>query len=280
MNRHAYLILVHTNPCQIRNLLKCLDNQYNDIYVHIDGNSAIMPSDLEGVCSKSPVTFVPSVSVRWGGVSILRAELNLLSVATQIPHLYYHLISGQDMPIKSQNFIHKFFEEHTGLEFVESNVPTAHTLRRVIYPTLFPEGSGRFYTNLLNHIGKFVCKVLGMKINTQVQFYQGSQWFSITHNFATFIVEHHQWMEQVFTRTTLCDEFLIPTLLQMSPYHSNRVDDNLRLIEMGRGKSMRHPWTYLVTDREMLMQSSKLWARKFDETVDNEIILELVASYS
>lgn len=37
------------------------------------------------------------------------------------PYAYYHLLSGQDLPIKSQDYIHQFFEEHQGKEFVGIN---------------------------------------------------------------------------------------------------------------------------------------------------------------
>ena len=46
----------------------------------------------------------------WGQVSIVRAELLLFSAALQqkSPYAYYHLLSGVDLPLKSQDEIHAF----------------------------------------------------------------------------------------------------------------------------------------------------------------------------
>lgn len=38
-NKHAMLIMAHTNWGQLTKLLKLLDDERNDIYLHIDANS-------------------------------------------------------------------------------------------------------------------------------------------------------------------------------------------------------------------------------------------------
>lgn len=278
--RHAYLLLIHANLRQVRTLMRCLDDERNDIYIHIDASSDIKPADLQDACHKASVAFVASEKISWGGVSIVRAEMRLLAEAVKKEHAYYHLLSGMDMPLKTQDYIHRYFEENAGLEYVESYEPAHHTLLRVQYPTAFPEGSRQPLTNILNHIGKYLCLLLGRKINVEVDFRKGSQWFSITHAFASYIVSQAEWVEHVFARTTICDEFLVQTLLEASPFKKNHVNDNLRLIEMGRGSSIRHPYTYTMADHTMLKQSAQLWARKFDESVDEGIIQALANELS
>lgn len=45
--------------------------------------------------------------------------MNLLKYAcSQNKYAYYHLISGVDLPIKSQNYIHSFFKKNAGKQFV------------------------------------------------------------------------------------------------------------------------------------------------------------------
>lgn len=46
----------------------------------------------------------------------------------------------------------------------------------------------------------------------------------------------------------------------------------MRFIDWTRGESIRHPWTFRMTDWDMLMSVPHFWARKFDETVDSGII--------
>ena len=86
--RHAYLILAHKNFGQLRKLAGLLDDPRNDIYVHVDRKSASSPEEwLRGACKYSRLSLIsPRISVSWGGVSIMRAELALLKAATQAGH--------------------------------------------------------------------------------------------------------------------------------------------------------------------------------------------------
>ena len=54
------------------------------------------------------MTYVDRVPVNWGG-SQIRAELSLLKCAVKKKYDYYHLVSGADLPIKTQDEIHQFF---------------------------------------------------------------------------------------------------------------------------------------------------------------------------
>lgn len=289
MNRHAYLILAHKNPSQLKRLLTLLDDERNDIYVHIDRKAPFGPEELEGCCSKSHLEFIsPRIRVTWGGVSIIRVEFALLEAAVRTPHTYYHLLSGLDLPIKSQDHIHDFFSRNAGKEFLDIWEMQDHTYYRVRYYTLFPEGSHFFLTNWLNHAGKFIFRKLGIEINRGVDFRQGSQWFSITHECASYIVGERKWAEKVFRHSCICDEIFIPTILWKSPFKDNLYRSeastghenncaNMRLIDWTRGSSIRHPWTFTIQDFDKLKETPCLWARKFDEAVDSAII-EKVAS--
>lgn len=283
MNKHAYLILAHKNLSQLKLLLSLLDDERNDIFLHIDKKAPFSAGELEGCCHKSFVQFVRPIRITWGGVSIVKAEMELLAAATLTKHSYYHLISGLDLPIKSQDVIHDFFEANQGKEFLDLWEMPEHTLARVKYYTMFPEGSHFFLTNWLNHAGKFIFKSLGLEMNRGVDFRQGSQWFSITHGFAKYVVDSADWIDKVFSHSCICDEIFIPTVLRRSPYWDNLYDcglsaghenrcANMRHIDWTRGSSIRHPWTYTIEDFALLKESPCLWARKFDESVDARII--------
>ena len=117
--KHAYLILAHTCPGQLRKLLSLLDDPRNDLFIHIDRKASFGPEALEGCCRHSKLSFVePRISVHWGGISIMHAELALLRAAVPGGYAFYHLLSGQDLPIKPQDAIHAFFAEHADREFI------------------------------------------------------------------------------------------------------------------------------------------------------------------
>ncbi|MDE6297530.1 MAG: beta-1,6-N-acetylglucosaminyltransferase, partial [Muribaculaceae bacterium] len=225
------------------------------------------------------------IPVNWGGVSIMRSEIALLKAAVNAgTYDYYHLLSGMDLPIKSQETIHAFFDENRGKEFLNLWKFKKSTLSRFRYFTIFPEGEGKFRTRIVNHIFKGLQMAVGFRINRDVDFHFGSQWFSITDELARYVVEKEQWLEKVFRHTSTCDEIFLPTLVCNSPfrerlYYPEPVKNqkevnmsNLRFIDWTRGESIRHPWTFRADDMKLLENTPHFWARKFDENVDSQII--------
>lgn len=287
MGKHAYLILAHKNFGQLRKLVELLDHPLNDIFIHVDAKAAdFRPEEWRDVTRHSNLHILPDrIAVNWGGVSIMRSELALLKRAVLSgPYDYYHLLSGMDLPIKSQEEIHRFFDENLGREFINLWEFKKSTRSRFRYYTVFPEGEGKFRTRIVNHIFKGLQMAVGYSINRDVDFRFGSQWFSITDALARYVVQNEDWLEKVFRHTSTCDEIFLPTLVARSPFRDkiyvteavqNQKEVNLanmRFIDWTRGESVRHPWTFRADDLELLESVPHLWARKFDETVDAEII--------
>lgn len=292
MGKHAYLILAHKNFGQLRKLIGLLDHPLNDIYVHVDAKAKdFNPDDWSDAVRSSGLIFLSErISVNWGGVSIMRAELALLrAAASKEKYNYYHLLSGMDLPIKSQETIHRFFDEHKGKEFINLWEFKKSNLSRFRYFTIFPEGEANFRTRIVNHIFKGLQMAVGFRINKNIDFYFGSQWFSITDDLARFVIGKENWLEKVFRHTSTCDEIFLPTLVCNSqfkdrlyipsPVESNKGPTlgNMRFIDWTRGESVRHPWTFRAEDDALLQSVPHFWARKFDETVDSEIIDKIYA---
>lgn len=59
------------------------------------------------------------VDVGWGEDSQIECEMFLFNEAYKKgPFDYYHLLSGVDLPLKSNYYIHDFFDQNKGKEFV------------------------------------------------------------------------------------------------------------------------------------------------------------------
>lgn len=100
MSQHAYLIMAHQHPEQLRMLMRCLDYKNNDIFLHIDAKY----KDFDGikhqlsaqVRNAKLVVLRNRVDVRWGDFSQIECELRLLEAATsESTYSYYHLLSGR-----------------------------------------------------------------------------------------------------------------------------------------------------------------------------------------
>ncbi len=101
--KHAYLVLAHKCDRTFNTLLHLLDHEQNDIFVHMDQkNKDFDPGSI--ILEKSKVYYPDKrIKVNWGGYSQIKAELLLLAKAYSIGgYGYYHLLSGEDLPIKKQ----------------------------------------------------------------------------------------------------------------------------------------------------------------------------------
>lgn len=287
MGKHAYLILAHKNFNQLRKLIELIDNERNDIYIHIDAKAKeFNPKEWIGITRFSNLNIISErIVVNWGGFSGMLSELLLLKTALADGyHDYYHLLSGMDMPLKTQKEIHDFFDANQGKEFINLWEFKKSTFSRFRYYTVFPEGEARFHTRIVNHIFKGLQMAVGFRINRNIEFGFGANWFSITQDLAEYVVKHEDWLKKVFRHTSNCDEIFLPTLILRSPFadrlfvptpvkNQKEVNlSNMRFIDWTRGESIRHPWVFRADDMPLLESVPHLWARKFDETVDAEII--------
>ena len=122
MGRHAYCIIAHQDRYNLETLLKLIDDERNVVYLLPDKKS---PSGFSGGLSmhRASLTVIPPekrIDIRWGGLSQVKAELLLFKEALAGPGFsYLHLLSGADLPIKTQDQIHTFFENtKSGTNFI------------------------------------------------------------------------------------------------------------------------------------------------------------------
>ena len=289
--KHAYLVLAHRNWSQLATLLQLLDHPQNDIYLHIDTSAqGWNTAALQASVRQGTLTILSKYRPAWGSEALVDATLLLLATASSTPHAYYHLLSGMDLPLRSQDEIHAFFAKAEHAEFVDfkaeavsanllqDRLQTYHFLQsaRQRYPLVrkLDDLSLRFQTLL---------KVNRLKCCT-VRFQKGSQWFSITQAFAEYCLAHAGEYRRYFRFSKCSDELFIQTLLQNSPFLANRFsreyDDEhatMRLIDWDRGTSSS-PYVFRSEDYDRILQSGMLFARKFDERVDSEIIRRIAQS--
>lgn len=278
MGKHAYLILAHHDDAVFRTLLRLLDDERNDIFIHMDAKCAsYQQDDVERACVHAQVRHTVRTSCTWGAYSMVNAEMLLLEMAVASGRYdFLHLISGQDLPIKSQQRIHAFFDQHQGEEFVRFNFPDFRFADRVNVYHILQERLGRKSEGRLNRALMVLQRLLGVRRNRGVSFQKGTQWFSITGGFAAYVVSQRDWVLRTFRMTRLCDELFIQTLLIRSPfkdrlYHKEADNDLaaiMRLIDWTRGD----PYVFRKGDFDELVQSPYLFARKFDAAVDPEIV--------
>ena len=109
MKKHAYLIMAHNEFDMLRRLLKELDDPRNDIYLHIDKKAKGFDFNiLRNSVKHSQLILIPGMNIYWGTISQVKCELRLMQAAAKGQYHYYHLLSGSDFPLKSQDYIHEY----------------------------------------------------------------------------------------------------------------------------------------------------------------------------
>lgn len=282
---HAYLIIAHDQFDLLESLLKCIDDERNDIYIHIDSHSKLDISRIQSVLQNSRVEFVPRIHIRWGGFDMVRCEYELLEAAFESgrEYDYVHLISGADLPLKNQDEIHRYFDEHKGEEFVHFGAPepTEKELERVRYYH-FASGRRIFFNRLVTQAETVLGRIFGINRIKGKKIQRGSQWFSVTGEFAKYLISQKSFVFEQFKHTYIPDEFFVQTVIISSSFadnlHSKKFDDDheacLRYIDWTRG----HPYTFKSEDYDELMNSGCLFARKFSIVQDDKIVRKITSA--
>jgi hypothetical protein len=231
------------------------------------------------------MVFVPRRDARWGSEVFIDVIVSLLERAAREEHAFYHMLSGVDLPLKPQREIHAYFNAHLGEEFVsferETAKPEVIAARiglwhwtRPVNPLLL-----KFHRRLAPLSGRLQM-FLGVNRlkKSGVVFQKGGVWFSITHAFALDALEQMPRYRAFYRHSSCADEIWLQTVLYNSPYMARRAfmgyDDELaatmRYVDWTGGGAS--PRTLTGADFDMLMKSGLLFARKFDESADADVI--------
>ena len=284
--KHAYLILAHNEPELLSLLVERLDDVRNDIYIHFDRKLSVLP-DIKTLHAGLYI-LKDRVDVRWADVSMLEAEYKLFHAVVDSGSQYshHHLISGVDLPLKNQDYIHSFFAQHQGKEFVglHQRPMNSHADRALHYWHPFTRsfrGSGCVFAikRILRYLVIQTQVLLGIRRNTTIPFHKGGQWVSITRELIDYLLEQEERAFTIFSRTFGADEYFVPTLIWDTPFMERLFDAT----DESRGAMRYIGWRadgqlidFTSQDLPALQQTEYLFARKFNSR-DKVFLQEILA---
>lgn len=274
--KHAFLIVVHKSPELLHLIAKKLESPNHYMYIHIDKKVDDIP--FRTACKDvERVKFYHNVRVAWGGYSQIQCTINLLKAAFDDNMDYYHLISGQDYPCKSNKEFDAFFEMHKGQSFMHYDTEAEVQAWRL---DKYPHRYMNWYFNdtfilrnkhaklLRNFITKIFNKFLKRKSIENV--YAGWNWFSWSKNVVKYVLFQYEQRRKYFDRfyfTTCCDEIIFHTLLaghlqdlQISPHNS------LRFVEWYPKRHFKGklPLVLQETEYDDIIKSDSFFCRKVE----------------
>ncbi len=280
MQKHAYLIMAHGSWKILEKLLRLLDSERHDIFLHIDKKVTDAP-DVSRWVSRSGLFLLEPRDVVWADYSQTQCEFRLLEAAMRKgDYSYYHLLSGVDMPVKPVGDIYRFFEE-SGKNFLGFHqyygAVSKKSERVKYYHPLVQLHCFRRHKSLkgLDRVGEYAQRLLRVdrlkKTGWKVR--DGYNWFSIRGDFGACVLENEPKLEKMFRKTIASDEMAFHTVCINTDYYDTIYDDTnvqkgcLRAIDWQRG--LPYVWGSapgkVDSDFEELMSSEYMFARKFDE---------------
>ena len=289
-NKHAFLIMAHTQPKLLKRLLNRLDHNRVDIFLHLDKKASLLfnEKELRDTLKHSKLYLTRRLNVTWGDYSMILAELELLTKAINIyKYNYYHLLTGQDYILKNIDGVLNFYDKTPDVNYISFKYNEAINYidrLRLTYP--FQDLVGR------THGGLYYLQRILNKIQKELKLYRkipdsigfGSQFFDITDDFARWIVENKDNWEHIYKNTVCADEMFVQTLyLQYSKEKQAKLCDQIegsyytfdsggrtinRAIDWKRG----NPYVWIKDDYEILQSSGLLFVRKVDETKSLELL--------
>lgn len=226
------------------------------------------------------------------GYSQIDAVLKLISIVNRsgIEYDYLHFFQGADLPIKTQDEIHKYFEDNNGYEFVSVEKDRSLMAQnKAWYRHFFCHN--RFFRKSkfmksLNFGLVYVQKLLHIRKNLDIDLYQGSALFSITGGCARYIETQTSNIHKRFRYSLAADEVFLQTILMNSFYRNNikdvekRTSSNARMIDRTRPDGKNSPHTWRKSEGEFLLSLPReyCFARKFEEKIDYEIVEKIYHS--
>ena len=281
--KHAYLILAHNAFDMLQQLINMLDDVRNDIYIHIDKKTKELPS----LYVKDAHLYFTSkrIDVYWGDISVVEAEYVLFEEANiNGNYRYYHLLSGADLPLKSQNYIHNFFQINQGKEFIGFSQYDYQTEveRKVQKYHFFPKyfrfigGTIAFVKRVIRYGAIQIQNIAGYKRHPKTIFKKGTQWVSVTGDFVAYLIANKSKVMDTYHHTFCSDEIYKQTLCWNSSFRACIYNEDNEALGCMRkiGWKNGHLIDWTIQDYDNLVNSNALFARKFNNS-DKELIQKI-----
>ncbi|GKX61623.1 Core-2/I-Branching enzyme [Pragia fontium] len=266
----AYLILVHRYPEQFKRLFSAIYNKDDHYLIHVDKKSGTgLLKNIRDYLTHYPnATLLESEKAVWGGFSLVNIELRGMRklLESGIKWTFFINLSGQDFPLKSSQFIHNYLTSHIGKDFIKlseqykTRPETRHRIEEYVTDSgneiiANPEKKRSFMPGVIPYIG--------------------NQWFILSRKFCEFLTyspEVDRFID-FYRHTLIADEGFFQTVIMNTSYQASIINDDKREIDwIPMGKIKLRPRDYTILDADLLQNTPNLFARKFDENIDQNIL--------
>lgn len=204
--RQAIALLVHRDISQINSLIAKLERDF-DLYIHVDKKANL---DLSKIATPNVWS---KYRVHWGSYDIVQATIFLYKkiLDSGIPYTHVILLSGDSLPVKSNEYIVDFLAANAGVSFIENLLADEACLdrRRLIWYKENLKAPLKGIQSLRNpfKILRWMQKKLNLKRSTKGFERTGSQWTILALEHVRHLIQHCNFSKYRFT--AIPDESLV-----------------------------------------------------------------------
>lgn len=274
MARIAHLILAHENVAAVERLASRLVCGDDDIYVHIDKKPNSQPLVDRLAANRAIRVIRLRTAIRWGAYSMVTATLrSMAEILDRGDYDFINLLSESDYPIRKPTEFHQFLASHPGKSFMEIHFEGSpwweEAQQKIRKYHLVDYGVPGKYTlqHALNRM------MPARKVPAGLSFCGRSQWMTLSTAHARYVLAYaaqNPQAVQFFKHTWGPDEFFFQTILHSSPHRPALINNGLRYIDWSEAKVS--PKTLTIQDFERLASSGHFFARKFNPSIDSQVL--------
>ena len=273
MTRIAYIVSAYKLPAQLERMLRRLQAPGVTFAVHVDSKTRRpIWDEMVSRCRDLDVAWLPRHRSQWGGFGHVRATLKGIDhvVSSGVAFDYAVLLTGQDYPLRSQAEIARVLGESGGRSY----------MRHVELPwePWGPRGGLDRVEDwhVITYRRLHLALPLRRTLPGGLRPYGGSAYWCLERTLVHFVhgflrdnPDYVRFFEHVFVP----DELFFQTIIMNSQLRDTVENDDLRYLDWSREPA---PAVFTAADLPALLESGQLFARKFDETVDPEVLDALV----
>ena len=286
MKNHAFLIKAHKEPELVARIIKILAKENHFFFLHIDAKTKNFYDFVRAVDGINNIIFLqPRISVHHACVSMLECNLRLFREAFSFNKKidYFHLISGQDYPLRSNEVFDSFFENndksYMGLDTIE--------FRNACMPIKYSGRVNYWWLNKKSLISKIYNHSLMKPISYIFRrdeipdLWGGWEWCSLTYPVVKFILEQTEKNPQFLSRfnhTSCSDELYIPTIAHKYKNELN-IEDRTPLryvswIPKSRKNVPEKKRPYILNEEDYydIINSQAFFCRKIDSQASKKLL--------
>jgi hypothetical protein len=299
----CYIILVHRYPSQLKRLVQKLTAPESFFYIHVDKN-VLIDSFLSELADLPNVCFIENRREGiWGDIGTVKATISALKqVLKDNRRGYCILLSGQDYPIKSNDCIKSYLTSNRGNEFIDIfPLPTKYwsidrmvkykfnlssrkqdfvLVGSILEPEFFTKKTfKKIYQSIKAGHYDSILKILKKRrYPDYIKPFGGSQWWALTtqttEKVIDFVEKNPDYVDY-HVYSLIPDEMFFQSIIMYLVEKKNDIKIMPFLSYANwEKKNCDLPVTFSSADFEELSSqpNSKLFARKFDITIDEEIL--------